>query len=95
MNGTICSSCSVIPHCIICANSETCTVCAQTYTLNTTTHKCTCPSGKYIDPKDNNCKPCEIGCLICTTKDDCSKCEDGYVLEKGACVKKKYIWRGV
>ena len=61
LNQTSCLTCSIIPHCLNCFSKDNCAVCQKSYTLSS--GKCICPESHYIDPKDNLCKGCEVGCL--------------------------------
>jgi len=52
-----------------------------------------CPSGYYLNGKNNKCKKIPKNCLkVNTSIGKCSQCKSGYRLRGNACVKNKNKW---
>ena len=77
MNNCHCS----IEYCEKCSGDNSCEKCITNFFFNTTSGKCE-KNEAEIKCFDQNCKTC-----FSTEKGACEKCEEGYTLKKGSCMK--------
>ena len=93
VEGNECKSCSdALPGCVECSNGNTCTVCANGFTLQN--GQCVgvdCGAGTYLNMSENpaKCDSCTSPCATCSgSATSCTSCVDGYKLSGSSCVKK-------
>ena len=89
-NEDVCENCTD-SNCLVCEinNPNECEQCDQDSTHkylqvvkngNSTKHVCkeSCDDG-FLPDSNNECKPCKIGCTVCSgTADNCSECDEDY-----------------
>ena len=93
VEGNECKSCSdALPGCVECSNGNTCTVCANGFTLQN--GQCVgvdCAAGTYLNMSKDpaKCDSCTSPCATCSgSATSCTSCVDGYKLSGSSCVKK-------
>ena len=93
VEGNECKSCSdALPGCVECSNGNTCTVCANGFTLQN--GQCVgvdCGAGTYLNMSKDpaTCDSCTSPCATCSgSATSCTSCVDGYKLSGSSCVKK-------
>lgn len=93
VEGNECKSCSdALPGCVECSNGNTCTVCANGFTLQN--GQCVgvdCAAGTYLNMSEDpaKCDSCTSPCATCSgSATSCTSCVDGYKLSGSSCVKK-------
>ncbi|KAG8187463.1 hypothetical protein JTE90_009532 [Oedothorax gibbosus] len=86
-----CSTSSCAEECNKCSDADP-NVCLDCKDISNVLHngKCTakCPDG-FFPNENNHCESCSITCKTCfgNMSSQCSGCKEGYLLQKGQCVK--------